>query len=310
MDSNFRTNFQTTQPGDALFRYSITSHRGDWREGRSRDFGWEFGTPFASAVLKGPQRGRLQPSEGLCRVVGDGVLLTTVKQAEDGQGIILRLVETNGEAGVVRVALPHYDIAYATVTNLVEEDQGMCRADRHSVEVKLRPYGIATIRCLPAGPVQGPLAVHEFRCPEYLCEGRIVYRPSPEEVGFYEYQRWAMSPGQAITQYVADTVRAQSVFKSVTIDGRDIKAGYILSGSIDHFEEVDQGHDVRALCTISAQLVDAATGSVVWTQTASEAVPVEKRDVPGVVVSLSAAARATVDRLVKSMTSQLASRAR
>ncbi len=158
----------------------------------------------------------------------------------------------------------------------------------------------------PAGPVLGPLAVHEFRCPEYLCEGRIVYRPSPEQVGFYDYHRWAMSPGQAITQYVADTVRAQSVFKSITIDGRDIKGGYVLSGSIDHFEEVDQGQGVRALCTISAQLVDSGTGSVVWTQTASEAVPVGKRDVPGVVVSLSAAARATIDRLVQSMTSQLA----
>src|SRR4030095_2454910 len=37
----------------------------------------------------------------------------------------------------------------------------------------------------------GLVAVREFQCPEYLCEGRIVYRSSPEEVGFYEYHRWA-----------------------------------------------------------------------------------------------------------------------
>jgi ABC-type uncharacterized transport system auxiliary subunit len=161
----------------------------------------------------------------------------------------------------------------------------------------------------PAESPLGPLVVHEFRCPEYLCEGGIVYRPNQEEVGSYEYHRWAMSPRQSITKYMAETVRARSVFNGVTIDGSDMKASYVLSGSIDHFEEVDQGNNVRALCTISAQLVEAATGSVVWTQATSETVPVQTRNVQGVVVSLSGAARAVIDRLVHSMTSQLPPRA-
>ena len=33
MDSNFRTNFQPVQQSDMLFRYSVTAHTGDWREG-------------------------------------------------------------------------------------------------------------------------------------------------------------------------------------------------------------------------------------------------------------------------------------
>jgi len=156
-------------------------------------------------------------------------------------------------------------------------------------------------------PILGSLAVHTFRCPEYLCEGRIVYRPSPEEVGYYNFHRWAMSPRQSITQYMAEAVRARSAFKGVTVDDSDVEVAYVLSGGIDRFEEVDQGQDVRALCTISAQLVNAGTGSVVWSQTASQEIPVEKRDVAGVVDSLSLAARATVDRLVQSMTSKLAS---
>ena len=52
----------------------------------------------------------------------------------------------------------------------------------------------------------GPIAVRELQCPEYLCEGRIVYRSSPEEVGFYEFHRWAMNPREAITQYVVEAV--------------------------------------------------------------------------------------------------------
>lgn len=150
-----------------------------------------------------------------------------------------------------------------------------------------------------------PVAIREFRCPEFLCEGRIVYRSSPEEVGFYEYHRWAMNPRQAITQYVEEGLRAQSLFKSVALHERGSEAPYVLSGNIERLEEVDQGRDVTAVCTISAQLVDTRTRSVIWSHTASETISVEKRDIRGVVGSLSAAARTAADRLLTSMTEEV-----
>jgi ABC-type uncharacterized transport system auxiliary subunit len=157
----------------------------------------------------------------------------------------------------------------------------------------------------PSNGALGSVAIREFRCPEYLCEGRIAYRPSPEEVEFYEYHRWAMDPRQAITQYVEDGLRAQSLFQSVAVHERGSEAAYILSGNIERFEEVDQGRDVRAVCTISAQLLDTRTKSVVWSHTESETVRVEKRNIAGVVGSLSTAARTVADRLLKSMTEKL-----
>jgi uncharacterized lipoprotein YmbA len=149
------------------------------------------------------------------------------------------------------------------------------------------------------------VAIRELQCPEYLCEGRIVYRSSPEEVGFYEFHRWAMNPRQAITQYVVDAVRAQSLFKNVAVHERGSEATYVLSGNIERLEEVDQGRDVRVVCTIAAQLLDTRTRSVVWSHTASETIKVEKRDVGGVVSNLSAAARTAADRLIKSMTEEV-----
>lgn len=157
----------------------------------------------------------------------------------------------------------------------------------------------------PQAPL-GPVAVREFRCPDYLCEGRIVYRPTPEEVGFYEYHRWAASPRQAITQSMADALWARSLFKSVVVHERGIEAKYVLTGSIERLEEVDEGSDVRAVCTISAQLREVQTGSVVWNHSVSEAVLVEKRNVAGVVSSLSAAARTVIDRLAASVAKELA----
>ena len=157
----------------------------------------------------------------------------------------------------------------------------------------------------PSNTVLDPVAIREFQCPEYLCEGRIVYRPSPEEVGFYEYHRWAMNPREAITQYMIENLRAESLFTSVAVHERESEAGYVLSGQIERFDEVDQGRDVRVVCTIAAQLLDTRTRSVVWSHTASETVAVEKRDIRGVVSSLSSAARSAVDHLLESMSDEL-----
>jgi len=151
----------------------------------------------------------------------------------------------------------------------------------------------------------GPVAVRELQCPEYLCEGRIVYRSSPEEVGFYEYHRWAMNPRQAVTQYLVDGLRAQSLFKSVDLHEQGASPAYVLSGNIERLEEVDQGREVSVVCTLSAQLVDTQTRSVVWRHTASETVHVEQHDIRGVVSSLSSAARTAADRLLKSMKEEL-----
>lgn len=160
-------------------------------------------------------------------------------------------------------------------------------------------------QALPSSGSLGPIGVRELRCPEYLCEGRIAYRTSPEEVGFYEYHRWAMNPREALTQYLVEGLRAESLFKSVSLHARGSETAYLLSGSIDRLEEVDDGRDVRVICAISAQLLDTRTRAVVWSHTASETVQVEKRDVRGVVGSLSAAARTAADRLIESLKQEL-----
>ena len=160
-------------------------------------------------------------------------------------------------------------------------------------------------KAAPSDGALGPVTIRDFGCPEYLCEGRIVYRPSAEEVGFYEFHRWAMNPREAITQYVVDGLRAQSLFQSVAVRESGSDAAYVLSGNLERLEEVDEGREVRVVCAISAQVLDTRTRSVVWSHTNSETVRVEKRDIRGVVSSLSSAARTAVDGLLQSMKAEL-----
>jgi ABC-type uncharacterized transport system auxiliary subunit len=155
--------------------------------------------------------------------------------------------------------------------------------------------------------VRGALAIQEFQCPQYLCEGRIVYRSTPEEIGFYEFHRWAMNPRDMISQSVADRIRSEGLFESVSPKGTGVEPAYVLRGAIERLEELDEGRDVRVVCTISAQLLDTHAKSVIWTHTESQTVTVENRDVAGVVSSLSSAARMAVDNLVKSLAETLPS---
>ena len=68
---------------------------------------------------------------------------------------------------------------------------------------------------LPAPPdppapenVRTSIAVREFQSPGYLRQGPIVYRTTPEEIGFYEYHRWAADPRTLLTGAVIDHLRA------------------------------------------------------------------------------------------------------
>jgi ABC-type uncharacterized transport system auxiliary subunit len=149
------------------------------------------------------------------------------------------------------------------------------------------------------------IAVADLGCPDYLCADRIVYRPTPAEVAFYEYHRWAVNPREMIAHYLADRVRSRSLFASVTDAESRIGTDFILNGTIDRLEEVDEGRRVAAVCALSAQLRDTRTGSVVWSSTITERVALEQRDVPGLVNGLTTAVRNSVDRLVADMELEL-----
>jgi ABC-type uncharacterized transport system auxiliary subunit len=151
----------------------------------------------------------------------------------------------------------------------------------------------------------GTVAVVELGCPDYLCADRIVYRPTPTEVGFYEYHRWAVSPREMIAHHLADRVRARSLFASVSDGDSRLATDFVLNGTIDRLEEVDEGRRVAAVCALSAQLRDTRTGSIVWRDTITERVAVEQRDVAGLVNGLTTAARNSVDRLVADMELEL-----
>jgi hypothetical protein len=148
INSNFRTNFQTTQLGDILFRYSITSHKGNWIEGRPRDFGWAVKNPLIAVPVEGKSKGDLPESLSFCQVDKSNVMLLTMKQAEDGEGIIIRLNETEGLNTEVNITLPKITIGKVYETNLVEENDKLMDVQGQTIRINIKAFGIKTIRII------------------------------------------------------------------------------------------------------------------------------------------------------------------
>ena len=138
----------------------------------------------------------------------------------------------------------------------------------------------------PSQPAPYSLAVMPFRAPEQLEQDRIVYRPSPQEVGFYDYHRWAARPAPVVTSALVDRLRAQRLFEGVSLfDGRT-KADYLVRGRVDRLEEVDSGGSVSVRVELSAEVVEAKTNRTVWSGAGAHSGPVNESDVKAVVAEM------------------------
>jgi len=153
-----------------------------------------------------------------------------------------------------------------------------------------------------AGGTRSSLAVLEFRSPAYLHQGAIVYRTSPEQVGFYQYHRWAVDPREFLTNAMIDRLRATGRFAEVNAYDGHSDVDYILSGRLEKLEEVDYEGGVRVEVALSAQITDPRAGKTVWANSASESARVEKRNVPAVVAEMSQAMDHAIQKLLASIT--------
>jgi cholesterol transport system auxiliary component len=157
-----------------------------------------------------------------------------------------------------------------------------------------------------SAPIPGTLAVREFRAPQYLRQGPIAYRPTPEQIAFYDYHHWAEDPRRTVTTAFVRDLR--QVFTTADLyDGRGTPE-FLLTGSLDRLEELDNGQTVQVEVEISAKLQNFKTGDVVWSGTTSKTSGVEKRDVSGIVAEMSRDLTEAAAQLVSSMRTQVSQR--
>ncbi len=131
--------------GEHHFVYSLLPHAGGWDE-KTQAEAYLLNDPVIVYQRK-EERGK-NPIFNLSSFVSvsmPNVIVETVKMAEDGDGIILRLYESQRKRGQVQVRFGSA-VEAAWVTNLLEENESALGVENDSITLTMRPYQIVTLR--------------------------------------------------------------------------------------------------------------------------------------------------------------------
>jgi ABC-type uncharacterized transport system auxiliary subunit len=142
------------------------------------------------------------------------------------------------------------------------------------------------------------LAIREFTAPGYLRRGAIVYKTSPELVGFYTYHRWAIDPCEFVTESIIDRLGATGTFTRVKHYDGQPDADYLVSGRLEKLEEIDYEGGVKVEVAVSAKMTKLDTGTIVWSKAVSEVGVVNHHDVPTVVSEMSHTMERAIEKLL------------
>jgi alpha-mannosidase len=126
--------------GTHRFRYALVVHRGDWRGGATED---------AAEALNRPLRAlpaTAHSGEGRARAFARvrGAELGALKVAEDGDGLVVRIVERHGVRAAVRLELP-WNFEWRDA-DLLERPTGEWNEASAVAELGLAPWEIRTLR--------------------------------------------------------------------------------------------------------------------------------------------------------------------
>ena len=145
MTNNFRTNFRAMQSGDCMFSVSLTSDA-DGTPSAPRDFGAAVHTPLYPAATDVHTADDLPPTASFLSVGPENVTLQALKRAEDGNGLVIRLRETEGVGCRATITPGLMKMTRAWLTNVVEEDVRELAIEGGAVRVDVQPWEVVTVR--------------------------------------------------------------------------------------------------------------------------------------------------------------------
>lgn len=126
--------------GDHVFTYALLPHAGDWRSAGTIQEAYCLNQP-ALAVKGGETGDRFS----LCSVNKPNVIVETIKQAEDGDGVIVRMYESHNARTPVTLTW-NRPIASVEECNAIEQKKRDISLEDGKFSFVIKPYEIKTFR--------------------------------------------------------------------------------------------------------------------------------------------------------------------
>ncbi len=126
--------------GEHVFTYSLLPHEGNFARGGVVYAGHELN---CSLEVYGGSPGRSERS--FVSVEPPSLIVSAVKPAEDGSGVVVRLYEPHGARGEVELTLDG-DCSRAVLCDCLEREEKELRLEGGSVRLAFRPFEIVTMK--------------------------------------------------------------------------------------------------------------------------------------------------------------------
>jgi alpha-mannosidase len=149
MNNYWHTNYKASQGGAFTCRYSLTSSAGSFSKHDAVIKGWNMYCPAPAVRGDAGQGDRKavfsEATQSLVNVEPLGMPLTTIKQAEDGNGYIFRLCDFAGDGGTAKLTVPK------TVSELFNCDLVECNPQEVAptgqiISVPVNKFGPMTLK--------------------------------------------------------------------------------------------------------------------------------------------------------------------
>ena len=137
-------------------------------------------------------------------------------------------------------------------------------------------------------------------------EDRIVFGNGAEQLGTYEYQRWAEPPTEMIQEVLLRELRSSGRYRAVHYRRSNMQGDFAIRGRLYDFKEVDGGQ-ISARVTLELEMRDLKNGATVWTHYYTRDEPASGKDVPAVVAALDKNVQRAVKEVVESLDQYFAS---
>jgi ABC-type uncharacterized transport system auxiliary subunit len=131
-------------------------------------------------------------------------------------------------------------------------------------------------------------------------EDRIVYGNNAEQLGTYEYERWAEPPADMIGEVFLRELRASGRYRAVHYRRSNMQGDFALRGRLYDFKELTGGQ-LTTRVTFEMEMRDLKTGATVWTHYCTHDEPVGGKDVAAVVAALDRNVQKSVSEVVASL---------
>jgi alpha-mannosidase len=129
--------------GEHRFTYSLFPHPGDWTEAGVTREAFSLNSPLVAAT-----DGREPSESGFVTVEGVELALGSLKRAEDGRGVILRLYEPHGARGPATLRFA-FSVGRVERVDLLEETEETVEMQDGEVLLDVRPFELLTLRVEP-----------------------------------------------------------------------------------------------------------------------------------------------------------------